>query len=271
MKRNFALKFAAAILFAVVSFTSVMAAPVRHFLIQGSFTTSTGGSGNIDTQNAIGSALNGLSFSVSLDLDYGTPDSNPDANIGLYSNAVSNTSADAGTFSFSPPANSCVNPALDCFVETRNDQFGIALIDSYLLRTGFVESGALNTQVSSILPGVGTVLIPGVTVGTDVFVSFTFFTSVKALFSNDGLLGPTDFSSLGGNASADFFTTLPDAPNPFKSENGRVNFGLNITRLSEVFDEPASIPEPGTYVMVLAGLGAMGVIARRRRHQGAAA
>ncbi len=250
--------------------TSALAQPVRHFNVEGTIRALNEGSGNTTTRSNIESALDGQAFSVSFDLDFGTPDTDTAVDKGRYTNAVGSTSAASNGFSFSAISNSCVNLAFDCYVELANDQFG-AGIDLYGLRTGFVQSASLNTLVSRNLPGAGTV-IGGVPIATSVSISFSLFAGGAGLFSSTDMLGPNEISpsdlsrfSRGSNASAFFFTHYGLGQG---TDSGRVNFGIDISRISEgpnYITPISAVPEPETYAMLLAGLGIMGAVARRKK------
>lgn len=253
--------------------TSAMAQTVRHFNIEGSFRTLNEGSGNTTTRSSIVDALDGQAFSASFDLDFSTPDTDPAADKGRYTHAVSNTSATSGAFSFAARSNSCVNLAFDCFVELANDQFGVG-IDLYSLRTGFVESAAMNTLVSSSLPGAGEG-VGGNRTATTVAMSFSLLANPVGLFSSPDMRGPnvvspsdlSVFSRFSGAST--YFSTLFFTPSGrfIGSESGRVNFGIDITRISEgpnYITPISAVPEPETYAMFLAGLGLIGTLARRR-------
>ncbi len=262
-------------IFAATLCASAMAQTVRHFNVEGTFRTLNEGSGNTATRSDIVNALDGQAFSVSFDLDFDTPDTDPAADKGRYTNAVSSTSATSGAFSFAAISNSCVNLAFDCYAELANDQFGVG-IDLYGLRTGFVQSNSLNILVSSALPGAGTV-IGGVPIATSVSMSFSLFAGGAGLFSSPNMLGPNEISasdvsifSRSSNASAIFFTNYGLGRG---TESGRVNFGIDITRISEgaSYIPPVSaVPEPETYAMFLTGLVLMSSIARRRRNNAVA-
>lgn len=249
---------------------SAIAQPVRHFNVEGTIRALNQGSGNTTTQSSIEHALDGQSFSMSFDLDFGTPDSNSAADISRFTHSVRDTSATSGAFTFSPIGNACVNLAFDCYVELANDQFG-AGIDLYGLRTGFVRSASLDTLVSSTLPGAGTV-VGGVPIATSVSMSFSLFAGGAGLFPSPDMLGPTEISpsdlsvfSPNSNASAFFFTNYGLGRG---TESGRVNFGIDITRIREgaSYITPLSaVPEPETYALLLAGLGLMGAVVRKRK------
>lgn len=259
-------------LLAAMLCASALAQPVRHFNVEGTIRALNEGSGNTTTRSNIESALDGQAFSVSFDLDFSTLDSNPSTDKGKFTNSVRDTSAASGAFSFSPypGTNPCVNLELDCYVQTHNDQFG-AGIDLYWLRTGFVQSSSFNTLVSSTLPGAGTV-IGGVPIATYVSMSFTLSAVGVGLFSSPSMLGPNELNisdlstfSSGSNASAFFFTNYGLGQ---ETESGRVNFGLDITRIREAdsYITPISaVPEPETYALLLAGLGLIGSVARKRK------
>lgn len=256
--------------------TPALAQTVRHFNVEGTFRTLNEGSGNTTTRSSIVDALDGQAFSASFDLDFSTPDTDAAADKGRYTNAVSNTTATSGAFSFAARSNSCVNLAFDCFVELANDQFGVG-IDLYSLRTGFVESAAMNTLVSSSLPGAGEG-VGGNRTATTVAMSFSLFAGGAGLFSSTDMRGPNEIGlsdlsrfSRGSNASAFFFTHYGLGRG---NESGRVNFGIDITRISEgpnYITPISAVPEPETYAMFLAGLGLIGTLARRRNKAVAAA
>ena len=249
--------------------TSAMAQTVRHFNVEGTFRTLNEGSGNTTTRSSIVDALDGQAFSASFDLDFSTPDTDAAADKGRYTNAVSRTSATSGAFSFAAISNSCVNLAFDCYVDLANDQFGVG-IDLYGLRTGFVESAAMNTLVSSSLPGAGEG-VGGNRTATTVAMSFSLVANAVGLFSSPDMRGPNEIGlfdassfSRGSNASAFFFTNYGLGRD---TESGRVNFGVDITRISEgpnYITPISAVPEPETYAMFLAGLGLIGTLARRR-------
>ena len=75
---------------------SAIAQPVRHFNVEGTIRALNQGSGNTATQSSIEHALDGQSFSVSFDLDFGTPDSNSAADISRFTHSVRDTSATSG-------------------------------------------------------------------------------------------------------------------------------------------------------------------------------
>jgi hypothetical protein len=264
------LKLAAAAILALTAFTSAIALPVRHFNVEGTFRATGLGEGNAATRSNIVNALDGKAFSVSFDLNFATPDSDPDASQGLFLGSVSNTAATSGSFGFAPIVNSCVSPDLDCYLEVANDQFGFG-IDTYFLRTGFVQSDALNTLVSSTLPGVGNI-VGGVPVGTTVTTSFSFGESRVGLFSAANMSGPTDLNIAGtdifsffSRSDAFFITTFGLGSVP---EAGRVSFDLDITRISEGFGNPGpvtAVPEPDIYLMILAGLALVVAFTRPRK------
>jgi hypothetical protein len=256
--------------------TPALAQTVRHFNVEGTFRTLNEGSGNTTTRSSIVDALDGQAFSASFDLDFSTPDTDAAADKGRYTNAVSRTSATSGAFSLAAISNSCVNLAFDCYVDLANDQFGVG-IDLYGLRTGFVQSAALNSLVSSTLPGAGTV-IGGIPIATGLSMSFSLFAGGAGLFSSTDMRGPNEIGlfdassfSRGSNASAFFFTNYGLGRD---TESGRVNFGVDITRISEgpnYITPISAVPEPETYAMFLAGLGLIGTLARRRRNRAMAA
>lgn len=272
MSMNSVQKTIVAGMLAAMVCTSALAQPIRHFNVEGTIRTLNEGSGNTTTLSNIESALDGQAFSVSFDLDFSTPDSNLSADKGRFTNSVRDTSAASGAFSFSPyPGTSaCTNLELDCYVQAHNDQFG-AGIDLYWLRTGFVESSSFNTLVSRTLPGAGT-MIGGVPIATYVSMSFTLSAVGVGLFSSPSMLGPNELNisdlstfSRGSNASAFFFTHYGLGQ---ETESGRVNFGLDITRIREAdsYITPVSaVPEPETYALLLAGLGLIGSVVRRRK------
>ena len=267
---------AACILMATALATAV-AGPVRHFSVEGTYRVRAAGEGGVTTRegnettiNNIIAALDGKAFIASFDMDFGTVDSDASLDKGLFTGAVKNTSATSGGFSFTPISNSCLNPELDCYVAMENDQFGFG-IDTYVLRTGFVESDSLNAFVSTTIPGAGTV-IGGFSVGTLVSTSFGFFTSQADIFASASLLSPTElidsdptiFSRLSSN-QVRFMTTYGPG---LTSETGFVTFDYDVFRIAEVLDNPglpSAVPEPETYVLMLTGLGLMGAVARRRR------
>lgn len=85
------LKLAVAAILALTAFTSAIALPLRHFNIEGTFRSTGLGEGNAATRSNIVNALDGKAFSVSFDLNFATPDSDPDASQELFLASVIGT------------------------------------------------------------------------------------------------------------------------------------------------------------------------------------
>ncbi|ABI60152.1 PEP-CTERM sorting domain-containing protein [Nitrosomonas eutropha] len=106
-----------------------------------------------------------------------------------------------------------------------------ALDPSYLSYIGHAYDGAMNY---------GTGLIPGGDGVADNFVSKTF------------QLDPGDYSVFAGGSS--YWDQLEDNPNL------AARYGLNAS-----FSIMQQVPEPGTYTLLLIGLGLLSIVKRRRQ------
>lgn len=95
--------------------------------------------------------------------------------------------------------------------------------------------------------------------------SFTTFVAPLSISDARWRLGGTGFSALSGIAptEADFRSVLSNVTR--LQVNAEFITGADNTRLDNVILGP--VPEPETYAMLLAGLGVMGAVARRRKQK----
>jgi hypothetical protein len=79
-----------------------------------------------------------------------------------------------------------------------------------------------------------------------------------------GVVVGTVNNSAGGNWQTVTYTLLGNGKNQtltFKAVGASDSYGTSLDRVSLT----AAVPEPETYAMLLAGLGMVGLLARRRR------
>ena len=135
----------------------------------------------------------------------------------------------------------------------------------------------LDPGQNTTLSFVGNTATAGGTTGDDiVLANYTLLVGEAHVF---GGLANGDFDTIFNLALTPFGQTFFTSPSPFYTLE---NFGGNTQEISgaslsssfvatatgagtELFLAPAPIPEPETYALMLAGLGAIGFIARRRQ------
>lgn len=117
--------------------------------------------------------------------------------------------------------------------------------------TNYLTPGAVNISFQGFVTNSFTPSGITVTVSEDEYP--TIF-SVAEVWTVSNYLGTSSHNFSGLTAGSDYWVTVDGSSNGASGEY-RLDFSL------------APVPEPETYAMLLAGLGLLGVVARRRKQQ----
>jgi len=83
---------------------------------------------------------------------------------------------------------------------------------------------------------------------------------------NGGVTNLATYNASGTGDTGDFNSDVPRVQNAFGIPgNSTMQMGVEITALDAVGFTVTAVPEPETYALMLAGLGALGLLARRRQ------
>ena len=235
-----------AAVFALNTATIAMAAPVVTYTVEGTLAfDSMTSTGDPSVLASIQSAMpNGTSVTLSINLDFGTADSDPTANTGLYLLAISGSTATAGGFAFTPIATPCVNPIFDCKVQAEKDLVPM-FFDSYSMTSEVMSSTALSAAIA-----------PPATPFFGASVFFFLSAGGQGLLTNDDMIDPTTLPFTGRMSVA-----FPGV--------GGIDIARYAYNISNIYEgvPTSNVDTPPS--LGLFGLGLVGLaIAQRRRRAG---
>lgn len=143
---------------------------------------------------------------------------------------------------------------------------------------GFLGLGAQGVK----LPSLNVNNLGSFTLGTQAFtydnnhlsLMVTFIDPTGILPSNHPIFNDTLFGTVARDAHGGLLVDFNNTPQVFTFSNGSFTFSVNdvavlagetIALSGTIQSQVTSVPEPETYALFMAGLGALGFMARRRR------
>ena len=166
----------------------------------------------------------------------------------------------------------------------KNHQFGALLVLG--MASAFSHAATVNlADFTKTFSNGSVALSPNQAILTEVTPTGTNFGDISSIsIANVSNVTSFDFSLTGDDANAYFFAggpqifllgfdpvnvfTFPSAytgPLRFSIEGGGAGVGTLIISNLTTSNPVSAVPEPETYAMLLAGLGVMGAVARRRK------
>ena len=224
---------------------AAIAAPVATYTFEGTIAfDAMNSAGDPAILASIQGALpTGTAISLTVDIDFGTPDSDPTGNTGLYQSAVSGSNAAIGGFAFTPGSNPCIDPNLDCRVQAQKDLVPM-FFDQFIITSEVMDSPAFSAAIA-----------PPASPFFGAAVFFFLSAGGPALLSNDDIVDPTTLPFTFGRMTIAF-------PGMAGFEFARYVFTIDNVHEGQ---PSSSIDAPASFALFGLALAGIGFAARQRR------